>query len=299
MNKIISFSKTLIHSLGYETLSAYFELTKLRLVLMVLLSTITGYFLGVQSAVNLGPFCFTLFGTALVAAGSMALNQYFECETDSKMIRTQNRPLPSGKIEMKQAFAFGMTSSAAGFLMLIFGANLLAALCALLTWAGYLFCYTPLKTKTSLSTIVGAVPGALPPIIGWASASGSLNFQSFILFLIVFFWQLPHFLAIAWMYRGDYERAGLPMLSVIDKDGKFVARQMILNMCALMPVSLLPTIFHMTGTLYFFSAFGLGILFAAVVIYASANLDQRARYVLRASIIYLGLLLLLMNLDKI
>ena len=278
----------------------YLQLIKPRLVFMVLLSTVTGYYL---SSFNFSAdplkFWMMLLGTAFVACGSMTLNEVLEVETDSKMIRTQNRPLPAGRLSIREALIFGGVTSVLGFTILISSVNWLAAALAFATWAGYLFVYTPLKSKTSLSTVVGAVPGALPPLIGWASASGHINFHGFILFLIMFFWQLPHFLAIAWMYREDYERAGLPILSVIDRDGTFVSRQMILNMCALMPVSLLPTIFTLTGTLYFFGAFSLGIFFAAVIIFASSNLDLRARWVLRASVIYLASLLILMVVDKL
>ena len=277
----------------------YVQLVKPRLVVMVLLSTITGYYLAALNFADPFKFWMMLLGTAFVACGSMTLNEVLEINTDSKMLRTQNRPLPAGRLSMREALIFGAITSILGFTVFIFAVNWLSFLLAFATWAGYLFVYTPLKSKTSLSTIVGAVPGALPPLIGWASASGYVNFHGLILFLIVFFWQLPHFLAIAWMYREDYERAGLPILSVIDPEGKFVARQMILNMCALMPVSLLPTIFMLTGTFYFFGAFLLGIFFAAVIIFASPNLDLRARYVLRASVIYLALLLILMVVDKL
>ncbi len=278
----------------------YVQLTKPRLVFMVLLSTMTGYYLGsFNFAADSLKFWMMLIGTALVACGSMSLNEVMEVETDSKMIRTQNRPLPSGRLSVKEALIFGALTSVLGFSVFVFGVNELSAVLAFATWAGYLFIYTPLKSKTSLSTIVGAIPGALPPLIGWASAASHVNFQGLILFFIIFFWQLPHFLAIAWMYREDYERAGLPILSVIDHEGKFVARQMILNMCALMPVSLLPTMFMLTGSLYFFGAFLLGIFFAGIIIFASSNLDLRARYVLRASVVYLASLLILMVVDKI
>lgn len=284
---------------GISRASDYFQLIKPRLVLMVLLSTVTGYYLASINFADSFKFWMTLLATGLVACGSMTLNEVLEVDTDSKMTRTQNRPLPAGRLSVREALIFGVITSALGFTIFVSAINLLSFVLALMTWAGYLFVYTPLKSKTSLSTIVGAVPGALPPLIGWASAEGHISIHGFILFLIVFFWQLPHFLAIAWMYREDYERAGLPILSVIDREGKFVARQMILNMCALMPVSLLPTIFMLTGTIYFFGAFLIGFFFAAVIIFASSNLDSRARYVLRASVIYLGLLLILMAVDKL
>jgi len=277
----------------------YVALTKPRLVSLVLLSTTVGFYLAHPIGISSFSFVVTLIATSLVAGGSMALNQFLERDIDSKMIRTQNRPLPAGRLAPKEALWFGSLASLLGFFIFISFINVAAALLAFVTWASYLFIYTPLKGKTSLSTIVGAVPGALPPMIGWAGARGNVDFQAFLLFMIIFFWQMPHFLAIAWMYRADYERAGQPILSVIDREGKFVARQMIVNMCALMPVSLLPTIFGLTGTVYFFGAFGLGLGFAAAIIFAATNLDLRARYVLRVSVAYLAALLILMVIDKI
>jgi len=277
----------------------YFELTKPRLVSLVFLSTTVGFYLANPVGINSLSFLITLIATAFVAGGSMALNQFLEREVDAKMIRTQTRPLPSGRLESSQALLFGLVTSALGFFIFIFFVNLTSALLAFMTWASYLFVYTLLKSKTSLSTIIGAVPGALPPMIGWAGANGAVNFHGFLLFMIIFFWQLPHFLAIAWMYRADYARVGQPILSVVDREGKFVARQMILNMCALMPVSLLPTIFGLTGIVYFFGAFVLGLCFAATIIFAANHLDLRARYVLRASVVYLAALLMLMVIDKV
>ncbi len=277
----------------------YFELTKPRLVSLVLLSTTVGFYLAYLAGISSFSFVLTLIATAFVAGGSMALNQFLEREADAKMIRTQTRPLPSGRLKPSEALLFGLITSISGFILFIFFVNLTSALLAFLTWASYLFIYTPLKSRTSLSTIIGAIPGALPPMIGFAGASGTINFHSFLLFMIIFFWQLPHFLAIAWMYRTDYARAEQPILSVVDREGKFVARQMILNMCALMPVSLLPTIFGLTGIVYFFGAFVLGLCFAAVIIFSANNLDLRARFVLRASIVYLAALLILMVIDKV
>jgi len=277
----------------------YFELTKPRLVSLVLLSTTVGFYLAYPAGISSFSFVLTLIATAFVAGGSMALNQFLEREADAKMIRTQTRPLPSGRLKPSEALLFGLITSISGFILFIFFVNLTSALLAFLTWASYLFIYTPLKSRTSLSTIIGAIPGALPPMIGFAGASGTINFHSFLLFMIIFFWQLPHFLAIAWMYRTDYARAEQPILSVVDREGKFVARQMILNMCALMPVSLLPTIFGLTGIVYFFGAFVLGLCFAAVIIFSANNLDLRARFVLRASIVYLAALLILMVIDKV
>ena len=283
----------------FEVLADYAALTKPRLLSMVLLSTAVGFYLGFGSSALSGSFFVVMMATALVAGGSMALNQYLERASDAKMIRTQNRPIPSGRIQAREALVFGSVISLSGFFIFIFWINWVSTLLALVTWASYLFVYTPLKSRTSLSTVVGALPGALPPVIGWAAAQGTVNFQAALLFWIIFFWQMPHFLSIAWMYRADYERAGQPILSVIDREGHLVARQMIVYMCALLPVSLLPSLFMLTGVPYFFGAFVLGICFASVVIFAAPNLDLRARYVLRASVAYLAVLLMLMVIDKI
>src|SRR3989338_8954179 len=299
MNRTAILSRIKISSATLEYWANYFELAKPRLVSMVLLSTMVGFYLASREHMNLFLFTSTLIATALISIGSMVFNQILEREADSKMLRTQNRPLAAGRIHFAQAFWFGALLSVFGFLGFVIFVNMTSAFLALLTWASYLFVYTPLKSRTSLSTIAGAIPGALPPVIGWAGAGGTLNIQAFLLFLIIFFWQMPHFLAIAWMYRDDYTRAGFPVLSVIDREGKFVARQMIVNMFALMPVSLLPTLFGMTGTVYFFGAFAVKICFAAVINFAAPHLDSRARYVLRASVIYLAALLFLMMIDKI
>ena len=277
----------------------YLALTKPRLVSMVVLSALVGYLLA--PSVSRAPLAAiaAVLATTFVAAGAMVLNQFLERDIDSKMLRTQSRPIPSGRLEPVQAFVFGLIISAIGFLLYLLWVNPTSLFFSFLTWASYLFVYTPLKRWTSLSTIVGAVPGALPPVIGWMAAGGPVGIQPLILFLIIFFWQVPHFLAIAWIYRDDYERARLPVLSVVDREGAIVARQMILNMCALMPVSLLPTLFGLTGVVYFFGAFALGLCFSSVIIYSAADLESRARYVLRASIVYLAALLLLMVIDRL
>ena len=277
----------------------YLALTKPRLVSMVVLSALVGYLLA--PSVSRAPLAAiaAVLATTFVAAGAMVLNQFLERDIDSKMLRTQSRPIPSGRLEPVQAFVFGLIISAIGFLLYLLWVNPTSLFFSFLTWASYLFVYTPLKRWTSLSTIVGAVPGALPPVIGWMAAGGPVGIQPLILFLIIFFWQVPHFLAIAWIYRDDYERARLPVLSVVDREGAIVARQMILNMCALMPVSLLPTLFGLTGVVYFFGAFALGLCFSSVIIYSASDLESRARFVLRASIVYLAALLLLMVIDRI
>jgi protoheme IX farnesyltransferase len=257
-----------------------------------------GFYLGFQGQWDFVLSLHVLIGTALVAGGSMALNQFLERSADAKMVRTQSRPIVTGLIRPGEALLFGLAITMLGLILLGFFVNGLAAALAFLTWASYLFCYTPLKKRTPFSIPAGAVPGALPPLIGWAGARGSVSPEGFLLFLIIFFWQMPHFLAIAWIYRADYSRAGFPMPSVLDREGISVARDMITHVSALVPASLLPTIFGIAGKVYFFSAFALGILFAAVILHAASNLDERARTVFRASVIYLTLLLLVIVFDK-
>lgn len=280
-------------------LSPFLMLTKPRLVSMVLLSTMVGFWLGLPPSWDLWLSFHVLFGTALVAGGAMAVNQFLERGTDAKMVRTQDRPIVTGEVAPAHALFFGAAITCLGIIWLLLFVNVASALLAAVTSAGYLFLYTPLKQKTPMAVTVGAVPGALPPLIGWAAATGTVSPAGVILFLIIFFWQMPHFLAIGWMYRSDYERAELPMLSVLDRKGHAVAREMITHTCALIPASLLPTIFGLTGTIYFFGAFLLGLGFSAAIIFAAANLDARARCVFRASIIYLTLLLMLMVIDKV
>ncbi len=279
------------------TIQDYLELAKPRLLSLVLLSASVGFYLAARNISFLSYFG-VILATAFVGAGAMALNQVMEHEADAKMIRTRNRPVAAGRLMPVQGLIFGLTATFAGIAYLFFSVNPQSAVFAALTSLSYLLVYTPLKKRTSLATFAGAIPGALPPLIGWSAAGGEFNIQALSLFLIIFFWQVPHFLAIDWMYKADYARAGFPTLAVLDPDGKIVGRQMVLNMSALLCVSLLPTIFGMTGSVYFFGVFLLGICFAAVIIYALPNLDERARYVLRASVAYLTLVFILMVGDK-
>ncbi len=292
-------SNALLHS---SAISArwmnYFELTKPRLLTMVLVSTAAGFYLASGSAFNWFAFAAAIIANAFVGGGAMALNEYWERGADAKMVRTMNRPIPSKRVGERHAFLFGSALVLIGLVIFAFlsrGAFVLA----FASFSIYLFFYTPLKMQTSLATFVGAVSGALPPLIGWASAGGPFNIQALALFLILFFWQLPHFLAIDWMYRADYARAGFRTLAVLDPAGRMVARQAAVNTSALWCASLLPSIFQMTGTFYFIGAFLLGLCFSAVVLYSILNFTERARFVLRASIIYLPLLLILMVLDKV
>jgi len=291
--------------LSNSRLKPYIELTKPRITWLILMSTGIGYFFGMR--VNGGPAVWhwaallhTILGTGLIASGTAALNQWYEREADSKMRRTQARPLPSGRLSASNALLFGAAISTVGFIELWLGVNRLTALLGLFTLASYLFVYTPLKQRSPYSTTIGAIPGAMPPLIGYAAASGTLNSNAWILFAIVFLWQFPHFYAIAWMYREDYERAGIRMLPVVEPDGESTARQIFIYSLILLPMSLIPSLFAMTGYLYLIGALALG----AYYVYASTRVRfhrtrLQARRVLLASIVYLPLLYGLMLIDHV
>jgi len=263
------------------------------------MSTAVGYFFGHQGAWNFWSILHTILGTALIASGTAALNQWYEREADRKMRRTADRPIPSGRLSADRALIFGILLSVAGFAELAFGLNWLSAFLGLFTLLSYLFLYTPLKQRTPLSTLVGAFPGAMPPIIGYAAASGILDAQAWTLFAILFLWQFPHFLAIAWMYREDYERAGIRMLPGVQPSGEATARQIVLYSLALIPVSMAPSLLGMSGKIYFFGALALGLwyLYSGVRV-AFDRTILRARAVLLVSVIYLPLIYGLMLLDR-
>lgn len=276
----------------------YIALTKPRVTWLILMSTAVGYFFGTAHW-HLLTLLHTIIGTGLIASGTAALNQWYEREADGKMKRTRNRPLPAGRLAPGRALIFAVLISLAGFAELWLGANALTALLGLFTLASYLFVYTPLKQRSPHSTTIGAIPGAMPPVIGYAAASGKLTWEAGILFAILFLWQFPHFYAIAWMYREDYERAGIRMLPVIEPDGHSTARQILLYSLALIPISLVPKFLSMTGNLYVVGALALGIFF----VYAGLRVQtqrtrQCARGVLLASVVYLPLLYSLMLLDR-
>ena len=278
----------------------YLELTKPRITWLILMSTGVGYCFGMRgSSLDWGLLLHTILGTALIASGTAALNQWYEREADRKMRRTMLRPLPAGKITAGRALAFGAGLSAAGFFELWLGANLLSALIGLFTLASYLFLYTPMKQRTWWSTTVGAIPGAMPPVIGYAAAGGTLTTEAWALFAILFIWQFPHFYAIAWMYREDYERAGILMLPVVEPDGRSTARQILLFGSILIPVSLAPALLGMSGSVYLFGAALLSIGFlASGVRLASRHSREHARGVLLASVFYLPLIYGLMLFDR-
>ena len=263
------------------------------------MSTGVGYFFGARAGWNLVTLLHTILGTGLIASGTAALNQWYEREADSKMRRTQARPLPSGRLNPLHALLFASFISLLGFIELTVFVNRLTGLLGLFTLFTYLFLYTPLKQRSPHSTTIGAIPGAMPPLIGYAAASGTLTVDAWILFAILFLWQFPHFYAIAWMYREDYERAGIRMLPVVEPDGESTARQMLFFSLLLIPISLVPKYLSMTGNVYLFGAIALGLAF----VYSGLRVmfdrtRQHARSVLLTSVIYLPLLYSLMLFDR-
>jgi len=266
----------------------------------VLLTAAAGFYLGSGAGVDLPLLWHTLLGTALVAAGTNAFNQVRERDVDARMERTRGRPLPSGRISPRAAAAFAAVISLAGVGYLGARVNMLTAGLAALTLASYVLLYTPLKRRTSLNTLVGAVPGALPIVGGWTAAGGALGPAVVALFWILFLWQLPHFLALAWIYRDDYRRGGLAMLTVEDPDGHATGRMILLYAVALLPVSLVPTLLGVTGSVYFFGALALGLAYAGMsAAMTRAATTPRAWRVFLVSIAYLPALLTLMVLDKV
>lgn len=282
-----------------ERVAAYVELTKPRITFLIVLTAAAGFGLASRGGVDYRALLISMLGIALLSSGIATINQYMERDLDALMRRTANRPLPSGKLLPWEALAFGsgLTVLAEAYLALL--VNPLTALLGLTVIAGYLFAYTPLKTRTSLSTMVGAFPGAVPPLIGWAAARGTIGLEAWVLFAILFLWQFPHFLAIAWMYREDYSRAGILMLPVVEPDGRVTAQQIVVYTVLLLPVSLLPTVLGMSGKVYLYGAIILGLAFLYSSLRAALSKSrQEARRLLLASVIYLPLLFILMVLDK-
>ncbi|MGH2521420.1 MAG: heme o synthase [Anaerolineales bacterium] len=277
----------------------FWELTKPRITLMIVLTTLVGFYLGSTAAFDFARLLHTLIGTALTAGGASALNMLLERDVDARMRRTHNRPLPAGRLKPGEALAFGVLLSAAGMLYLTLMVNRLSGLLGTVTLILYLFGYTPLKRKTSLCTVVGAVPGALPAMGGWTAARGALDPQAWLLFAIVFFWQLPHFLTLAWMYREDYARGELPMLPTLDPTGERTRQQILLNTLALLAVSLTPAMVRLAGPVYFFGALGLGLAFLSLGLpFMAIPTNVFARRFYLASVIYLPALLALLLVDK-
>lgn len=280
-------------------LADFLELTKPTVVWLILLSTAVGFYLASAGPLDVLLLLHTLAGTALLAAGTGALNQWLERGLDAKMLRTRNRPLPAGRLQSRPAFWFGVALSVAGVAYLLAAVNSLAALTGFLTLASYLGLYTPLKTRTPLATFVGAFPGAAPPLIGWAAAAGHIGLEGWLIFAILFLWQFPHFYAIAWIYREDYGRAGIRMLPVIEPDGVSTGRRIIWYAAVLVPISLAPSLAGMTGKFYFVAALLLSTAYLASGLRtASAKTTIQARKLLRTSVLYLPLLYVFLVLDK-
>ena len=274
-------------------------LTKPRVVLMVLVTTMVGFDLGSRGALDYVRLLHLLLGVALAAGGTLALNQYLERDVDARMLRTRTRPLPGGRLQPLEALGFGALVTGAGLGYLALAVGGLAALVTAATAVLYLCAYTPLKLRTPFCMIVGAVPGALPPVTGWVAARGDLTSGAWILFSILFLWQLPHTLAIARLYRDDYARAGVRVLPVVDPVGASTERQIVIGCLALLAVGLLPTVSGLAGGTYFVGALVLGLAFLACgTAQAVAPSPAAARRVLFASLLYLPALLVLLALDK-
>jgi protoheme IX farnesyltransferase len=282
------------------TLADFVELTKPRITTLVVLTALVGFVMASPAAPATLPLLFVLAGTGLVAAGASTLNMVLERDTDARMHRTRSRPLAAGRMRAPEAIAFGLGLTTLGLAGLFSLSGPLPAAVAFVTWFTYLFCYTPLKRRTSLSTLVGAVPGALPPVIGWAAARGAIDGGAFVLFAILFLWQVPHFLAIAWIYREDYARGGLPMLPVVDAPGRLTGRQTVAHAFALLLVSLLPTGLGMAGRVYLAGALLLGVAFLAFSIrLAVLRTVAAARALFLASVLYLTALCALLVADRL
>ncbi len=283
------------------------DLFKARLTFLVMLTTLAGFYAGAQGPVDWALLGHALLGTALVACGASALNQWWEREHDARMPRTETRPLPAGELTPTTVLLAGGALAVTGLIYLALFVNLLTSLLGAITLLSYVLVYTPLKRITTLNTAIGAIPGALPPLMGWAAARDGVSREGWALFAILFFWQLPHFLAIAWLYREEYARAGYVMLPVRDPDGTRTGRQAVSHTLGLIAVSICPAVvtsgpgsMPVAGTIYFFGALLLGLGFLWCAIQFSRELTRvRARQLFFASILYLPLLFGLMALDKV
>lgn len=280
--------------------SVWADLVKARLTTLVVLTTAAGFYSGWKGAMNWALLFHTVFGTALVASGAAALNQLLERDHDARMRRTESRPLPAGRLTPDTVLVVGAVLSIIGLVYLALAVNLLTSALGAVTLVSYLWIYTPLKRVTTLNTAIGAIPGALPPLMGWTAARDEISGGGWALFAILFFWQLPHFLAIAWIYREDYGRAGFAMLPVIDSDGRRTGTQALSHTLGLLPVSLSPFVLKLAGPAYLLTALILGGVFLAAAIRFSRELTvQRARVLFFVSIIYLPLLFAALVFDKV
>lgn len=280
--------------------SDYLELTKPRIVLFILVTTLAGFTMASPVRVDLALLISTLIGTGLAAGGTLALNQFLERDADALMERTRRRPLPEGRVQPFEALVFGAAVTSAGLVWLAALVNPASALVTAATVASYLFAYTPLKSRTALCTVVGAVPGALPPVTGWAAASGGIGLGAALLFAVMFFWQIPHSLAIGWIYREDYERAGTKLLPTIEPEGASTRRQIALNALALLAAGLLPAPAGLAGPVYFLIALVMGAwLLSCALRAAREGTVPSARRLLRATFVYVPVVLLAMAFDRV
>ncbi len=281
------------------SLRDYATLAKPEVMSLILVAAGAGFYLGTEGPLDWLRLFHTLLGTGLVAGGTGTLNQVWERKTDSRMHRTAQRPLPAGRMKTATALSYGLVLSIAGTIYLWLLVSPLTSLLAVLTLATYLLLYTPLKSRTPLCTIVGAFPGAMPPLIGWAAVRGTLDLEAWVLYGILFLWQFPHFLAIAWIYREDYARGGILMEPVVDPSGKSTFRQILVTSALLVPLSLAPALLGMGGKLYLLGAIPLGLGFLAFGIWSARERTARpARYLLHASVLYLPALFALLMFDK-
>ncbi|HNU09550.1 MAG TPA: heme o synthase, partial [Pyrinomonadaceae bacterium] len=282
-----------------EKLSAYFELTKPRIAFMLVLTSAAGFYLGTSKGFDFVVFINAMIGITLLAFGVATLNQYLERRTDALMERTARRPLPTSKITPGEALVFGVAQCATAELYLWFLVNGLTAVLGLVVIVGYVLLYTPLKTRTTASTAIGAIPGAMPPLMGWTAAANAIDLNAWTLFTLLFLWQFPHFLAIAWMYKDQYAKAGILMLPVVERDGRVTARQIVVFTMMLVPLSLTPFFLGLTGIIYLIGAALLGGWFLwASVSMAKAKTVEKARKLLMVSVIYLPLIFALMVLNR-
>lgn len=277
----------------------YLELTKPRITALILVCTAVGYVFGSAGPVRIGTLVYALLGTALMASGTAALNQWYEAATDGQMRRTRLRPVPTGRIARANALFFGTGLAVAGFGVLWLETNLFAALLGLFTLLSYLLVYTPMKLRSPECTTIGAIPGAMPPLIGFVAANGTLSREAWALFLILFIWQFPHFYSIAWMYRDDYVRGGIRMLPVVEPDGKSTSRRIVATSVLLLPVALLPRLLGMAGSVYLTTALaGTVAMILFGVLFHRQRTTLRAHRMLLATVIYLPALLVVLMADR-
>lgn len=282
-----------------EKAAAYVELTKPRIAFMLVLTSAAGFYLGTKGPLDAALFASSLVAITLLALGVATLNQYWERDTDVLMERTAVRPLPTNRVSSGEALVFGLALCTLAEAYLLIFVNLLTAFLGLVVIVGYVLVYTPLKTRTSASTAIGALPGALPPLMGWTAAANEISLGAWALFAMQFLWQFPHFFAIAWMYREEYAKAGILMLPVVDPEGKLTARQIVMFALMLFPVSLAPFFFGLSGQIFLFGAILLGAWFLwSSIQSARAKTKEKARRLLLVSVIYLPLLFILMVADK-